>query len=97
LFFPPIFAGVSQRQKFSIKNNSRVPLEFDWKVPEKYVNEVSLNPVTTVLMPNQEQAIVATFTALKKKNYEIIVPLNVKNLFDYAKHFVGFFNPGSGL
>ena len=72
-------------------------MEFDWKVPEKYVNEVGLQPVKAILMPNQEQAIVATFTALKKKNYEIVVPLTVKNLFDYAKHFVGFFNPGSGL
>ncbi len=26
-----------------------------------------------------------------------MVPLTVKNLFDYAKHFVGFFNLGSGL
>ena len=48
-------------------------------------------------MPNQEQVIVATFTALKRKNYEITIPLTVKNLFDYAKHSVGFFNPGSGL
>ena len=71
-------------------------MEFDWKVPEKYINEVGLQPVKAILMPNQEQAIVATFTALKKKNYEIVVPLTVKNLFDYAKHFVGFFNPGSG-
>lgn len=39
----------------------------------------------------------ATFTALKKKHYEINVPLNVKNLFDHAKNEVGYFNPGSGI
>lgn len=39
----------------------------------------------------------ATFTALKKKHYEITVPLNVKNMFDHAKNEVGYFNPGSGL
>ena len=50
-----------------------------------------------ILLPNQVQEIFATFTALKKKNYEISVPLIAKNLFDYAKHEVGFFNPGSGL
>jgi hypothetical protein len=49
------------------------------------------------MMPNQVQEIFATFTALKKKNYEISIPLIAKNLFDYAKHEVGFFNPGSGL
>lgn len=97
LFFPPIYSGVSQHQKFSIKNESRSPLEYEWKVPEKYVNEVSLQPVKAVLLPNQVQDIFATFTALKKKNYEISVPLIAKNLFEYAKYEVGFFNPGSGL
>jgi len=48
-------------------------------------------------MPNQVQEIHATFTALKKKHYEIAVPLSIKNQFDYTKHEVGFFNPGSGL
>ena len=49
------------------------------------------------MLPNQEQVIVATFTALKKKNYEITIPMHIKNLYDHAKHAVGFFNPGSGL
>lgn len=34
---------------------------------------------------------------MKKKNYEITVPIFAKNLFDRVKHQVGFFNPGSGL
>lgn len=40
LFFPPTFVGVSSKQKVSIKNDSRIPLEFEWKVPEKYKTEV---------------------------------------------------------
>jgi hypothetical protein len=48
-------------------------------------------------MPNEEQTVIAIFTALKKKNYEITVPITAKNLFDRVKHQVGFFNPGSGL
>lgn len=97
LFFPPIYSGVSQHQKFSIKNESRIPLEYEWRVPEKYNNEVNLQPVKACLMPNQIQEIHATFTALKKKNYEISVPLVAKNQFDHLKHEVGFFNPGSGM
>jgi hypothetical protein len=88
---------VSQHQKFNIKNESRVPLEYEWQVPQKYHNEVNLQPMKSVLLPNQVQEIYATFTALKKKKYEISVPLIAKNLFDFAKHEVGFFNPGSGL
>jgi hypothetical protein len=72
-------------------------VEYEWRVPEKYLNEVNLQPAKAVLMPNQVQEIFATFTALKKKNYEISVPLIAKNLFDHTKHDVGFFNPGSGL
>jgi hypothetical protein len=63
-----------------------VPLEFECKVPEKYNNEINLQPSKNFLMPNEEQTIFATFTALKKKNYEIIVPVFAKNLFDRVKH-----------
>jgi len=97
LFFPPTFSGVSQRQKFSVKNDSRVALEYEWKVPEKYSNEVQLQPNKSLLMPNEEQVVMATFTSLKKKKYEITVPLFARNLYDRVKHHVGFFNPGSGL
>ena len=41
--------------------------------------------------------VMATFTCLKKKKYEITVPLYARNLYDRVKHHVGFFNPGSGL
>jgi hypothetical protein len=41
--------------------------------------------------------VMATFTALKKKKYEITVPLFARNLYDRVKHHVGFCAPGSGL
>jgi len=50
-------------------------LKFEWKVPEKYTNEVKIEPAESLLMPNEEQMIMATFTALKKKKYEITVPM----------------------
>jgi len=65
-------------------------------VPEKYTSEVRIEPVESLLMPNEEQMIMATFTALKKKKYEITVPMFAQNLFDRVAHNVGFFNPGSG-
>ena len=39
----------------------------------------------------------ATFTALKKKDYHITVPNYAKNIYDHVKNSVGFFNPGSGM
>ena len=44
LFYPPTFIGVSSKQKLSIKNTSRIPIECEWKVPEKYKTEVQFEP-----------------------------------------------------
>ena len=62
LFFPPTFVGVSSKQKLSIKNESRIPLEVEWKVPQKYKLEVIFESQKAYLLPNEEQKIVATFT-----------------------------------
>ena len=97
LFFPPTFVGVSARRKFFVKNDARVPMVYEFSVPEKYKNEVRFNPNTAHLSPNEEAFIYATFTPLKKKEYLVSVPMHCKNLFDLHKHTIGFFNPGSGM
>lgn len=81
----------------SVKNDSRIPLQYEWKVPEKYRNEVKFNPQKAYLLPNEECKITVTFTALKRKDYHINVPIYAKNIYDHVKNSVGFFNPGSGL
>jgi hypothetical protein len=40
LFFPPVFKGVSAKQQLFVQNQSRIPLLYEWKVPEKYKSEV---------------------------------------------------------
>ena len=96
LFFPPTYIGVSSKQHIQVKNESRIPLQYEWKVPEKYRNEIRFTPAKSLLQPNEEVKIVATFTALKKKDYYINVPIYAKNIYDHLKNSVGFFNPGSG-
>ena len=44
LFFPPSYQGVQAKQSFKVKNDSRIPLEYEWRVPDKYRNEVSFEP-----------------------------------------------------
>ena len=97
LFFPPIYKGVSSKQQVNLKNESRIPLKYEWKVPEKYKNEIKFSPQSAFLLPNEETKIVATFTALKKKDYHINVPIYARNIYDHVKNSVGFYNPGSGL
>lgn len=80
-----------------VHNQSRIPLQYEWKVPEKYKNEIKFQPTKAYLLPNEECKVVATFTALKKKDYHINVPIYARNIYDHVKNSVGFFNPGSGL
>jgi len=80
-----------------VKNDSRIPVEYEWRVPDKYKNEIIVQPVRALLLPNEETNVACTFTPLKKKEYSVNVPLFARNQFDKAKHFVGFYNPGSGL
>ena len=65
-----------------MKNDSRIPIEYEWRVPEKYKNEVSFNPNKSILSPNEEAKLVAVFTPLKKKEYQVTIPLFTRNLFD---------------
>lgn len=48
-------------------------------------------------MPNEEAKITATFTALKRKDYHINVPIYAKNIYDHLKNSIGFYHPGSGV
>lgn len=97
LFYPPTFTGVSSKQRLSIKNDARIPLQYEWKVPDKYKTEIFFEPQRAFLMPNEETKVICTFTPLKKKEYILSVPIYATNLYDQLKEVVGFYNPGSGL
>ena len=97
IFFPPSYVGVSTKQKFPVKNESRIPVEYEWRVPEKYRNEVKFEPQRAILMPNEHTEVQAVFTPIRRKEYNISIPLFSKSLFEHVKNAVGFFSPGSGL
>jgi len=48
-------------------------------------------------MPNEEGRVLATFTALRKKEYVITVPLYASNVYDVQRDMIGYYNPGSGV
>lgn len=95
MFFPPIFRGLSTTQALQVKNQSRVPVQYEWKVPEKYRDEIKFSPAKALLQPNQEVSVETTFTAVKKKNYYINVPIYVWSIYDHLRNSVGYFHPGS--
>jgi len=79
LFYSPTYVGVSTRQKFTVKNDARIPIEYEWRVPEKYKNEVIVQPAYSLLLPNEEANIACTFTPLKKKQYNVSIPIFARN------------------
>lgn len=49
IYFPPCLPGVSHKEKFYFKNNSRIPIEYSVEIPEKYKSEVSTEPFVGTL------------------------------------------------
>jgi hypothetical protein len=97
LFFPPTYTGVSSRQKLVVKNNARIPLEYECLVPHKYKDVVIFDPPKAVLQANEEKNVICTFTPLAKREYALSIPMQVTNIFDTTKELIGYFNPGSGV
>jgi hypothetical protein len=97
LFFPPTYTGVSSRQKLVVKNNARIPLEYECLVPHKYKDVVMFDPPKAVLQANEEKNVICTFTPLAKREYALSIPMQVTNIFDTTKELIGYFNPGSGV
>ena len=48
-------------------------------MPDKYRNEISFEPANATLMPNEASTVQAVFTPLKRKEYQISIPLFTKN------------------
>jgi len=80
----------------AIKNEAKIPLEFEWKVPEKYKTEVTFEPAAGYLLPNEEVKVLTTFTPIKKKEYILSIPIYISSMGDHLKNIIGFYNPGSG-
>jgi hypothetical protein len=54
------------------------------------------DPMRNILRPNEEVKVSCTFTPVKKREYQISLPLQVSSIYDVAKDKIGYYNPGSG-
>lgn len=96
VFFPPSFTGVMSRQNFKIHNHSRIPLEYTISIPQKYENELYIDPSVGVLKPNELTYLKCSFIPYRKKNYKITCPIVVRDIANPQQTLVGYFEPGSG-
>lgn len=98
IFYPPLYTGVSSKQKVGVLNSSHVSIDFNIEIPEKHRDELTVEPFSGTMYPHEKIFAEFTFTPLHEKDYRFNVPIRIKRVIDMAQdaNFVGYFNPGSG-
>jgi len=98
IFYPPLFTGVTSKQKVGILNSSHIAVDFNIEIPEKHREELTVEPYSGTMYPHEKISAEFTFTPLHEKSYRFNVPIRIKRVIDMAQdaNFVGYFNPGSG-
>jgi len=98
IFYPPLFTGVASKQKIGILNSSHIAVDFDIDVPEKYREELSVEPRMGAMYPHEKAYIDFSFTPLQEREYRFNVPIRVRKVIDSSQdaNYIGYYLPGSG-
>ncbi|XP_015724709.1 cilia- and flagella-associated protein 65 isoform X2 [Coturnix japonica] len=82
LYFKPVCIGTSSTQRYTIKNCTRLPMAFTWKIHHSDSKILSVRPAAGLLQPYEAMAQAWTFT-----------PDNVTKYLLRAAVFVGWESP----
>ncbi|CAM5146835.1 unnamed protein product [Eretmochelys imbricata] len=69
LYFKPTCVGTSTTRTYTIKNCTRLPMHFKWKIQESDSKVLSVKPATGVIQPSEALAQAWTFTPGKETKY----------------------------
>ncbi|XP_053899197.1 cilia- and flagella-associated protein 65 isoform X2 [Malaclemys terrapin pileata] len=69
LYFKPTCVGTSTTRTYTIKNCTRLPMQFKWKIQESDRKVLSVKPATGVIQPNEALAQAWTFTPGEETKY----------------------------
>ncbi|NXI80627.1 CFA65 protein, partial [Rhipidura dahli] len=69
LYFKPLYIGTSSTQMYTIKNGTRLPMVFTWKVRQSDRKILSVRPTEGILQPFEAMAQAWTFTPHKETKY----------------------------
>ena len=89
LYFQPTCIGLTSTRVFTVRNSSRVPLTFQWKIPEELQKVLQVRPSVGKLRGNEEAVVRWIFSPRRQKKYSLRVPCLVRSLGDrrpLAKH-----------
>ncbi|KAM9284669.1 cilia- and flagella-associated protein 65 [Cariama cristata] len=69
LYFKPVYIGTSSTRMYTIKNCSRLPMVFIWKIHQSNSKILSVSPTAGILQPYEAMAQAWTFTPDKETKY----------------------------
>ncbi|XP_071792552.1 cilia- and flagella-associated protein 65-like [Asterias amurensis] len=69
LYFKPTCIGTSSQHSYKIRNISRIPLKYTWKIPGDGKSVINVEPASGVILPNEQQAHVWTFSPQEDKKF----------------------------
>ncbi|XP_006820550.2 cilia- and flagella-associated protein 65-like [Saccoglossus kowalevskii] len=69
LFLKPTCTGTSSQRPYKIRNISRTPLNFEWKIHASDRQIISVEPSTGCILPNEAQSQMWTFTPHDHEKY----------------------------
>ncbi|NWU32774.1 CFA65 protein, partial [Dyaphorophyia castanea] len=69
LYFKPLYIGTSSTRMYTIKNCTRLPMVFTWKIRQSDSKILSVSPTAGILQPYEAMAQAWTFTPYKKTKY----------------------------
>uniref|UniRef100_A0A8C0VSC4 Cilia and flagella associated protein 65 n=1 Tax=Cyanistes caeruleus TaxID=156563 RepID=A0A8C0VSC4_CYACU len=69
LYFKPLHIGTSSKRMYTIKNCTRLPVVFTWKIHQSDSKVLSVSPTEGVLQPYEAMAQAWTFTPDKETKY----------------------------
>jgi len=76
LFFKPTHVGILVSRQYMIENPSRIGLTFDWQVPNRYRDVISIEPTSGMMRGNERLKIKVTFRPSEQKKYMLKIPCN---------------------
>ncbi|XP_073490445.1 cilia- and flagella-associated protein 65 [Aquarana catesbeiana] len=71
LYFKPTYVGTESESSYSVKNCCRVPLHFEWKIPQADIFHISVSPCKGIIKPNETLSQTWSFVPQDERNYFI--------------------------
>ncbi|NWV71542.1 CFA65 protein, partial [Malurus elegans] len=78
LYFKPLYVGTSFTRMYTIKNCTRLPMVFTWKIRQSDSKILSVSPTAGILQPYEAMAQAWTFTPNKETKYLLRAMVSVR-------------------